>query len=91
MGGAVGGGAVLRCTAPLWTATAGAARALIARGRHLLHTHTHTHTLLSVTSPAIPHDHYKPAMNQALHTATDYPSHIWFDLFYMDSLMFLKT
>lgn len=42
MGGAVGGGAVLRRTAPLWTATAGAARALIARGRHLLHTHTHT-------------------------------------------------
>lgn len=43
MGGAVDGDAVLRCAAPLWTARAGAARALLAGGRHLLHTNTHTH------------------------------------------------
>lgn len=48
VGGAVGLGALLGRTAPFWTATAGAARPLLAGGGHLFQ---NTHTLLSVTPP----------------------------------------
>lgn len=71
MGGAVDGDAVLRCAAPLWTARAGAARALLAGGRHLLHTNTHTHTTVShiASYPTRPLDPPTPSRPSETSTA----------------------